>query len=173
MTAADLWRFVQTQGFAPREVGIAAFGLLLLALGLWLGYGTARTPRPGWTYGAVLTPLLLAGLAGVCGLVSWALARERYLLRPGAGRYTVGVVDEHYTQRGRQKFVCVYHVARQRWQTGQACGIARGQDLPCPALQTRRYVYFAPEDPGIAQLTAVPVPDSVRTIPPLGWARIP
>ena len=110
------------------------------------------------------------GIGTVCLLFAWRLARERYLLQPGAGRYTVGTVTEHYWQRGRHKFVVVYDVG-QRHQTGEACGIANNQNVPCPPLGTRRYVYFSPEAPSTQQVTAVP--DSVHTIPPLGWARIP
>lgn len=62
----------------------------------------------------------------------------------------------------------VYDVAGQRHQTGEACGIVNNQNVPCPPLGARRYVYFSPEAPSTQQVTAVPVPDSVRTIPPPG-----
>ena len=80
----------------------------------------------------------------MCLLFAWRLARERYLLQPGAGRYTVGTVTEHYWQRGRHKFVVVYDVVGLRHQTGEACGIANNQNVPCPPLGARRYVYFSP-----------------------------
>jgi rRNA maturation protein Nop10 len=66
----------------------------------------------------------------------------------------------------------VYRVGGQRFRDEQSCGIVEWQDV-CPAVGTRRYVRFSPEDPHTDQLTAVPVPDSLEHVPPLGWEQIP
>ncbi len=99
--------------------------------------------------------------------------RKRYLLQPGKGCYTVGTITEHYWRKGEHNYLVVYYVGNQRWQTTASCGIKNNLNLPCPPLGTRLYVYFAPADPNTAQITAVPVPDSVRVIPPIGWAKLP
>ena len=55
----------------------------------------------------------------------------------------------------------------------EACGIANNQNVPCPALGARRYIYFSPEDPTTQQVLPMRVPDFITTVPPLGWTRIP
>ncbi|RZL14512.1 MAG: hypothetical protein EOO62_05255 [Hymenobacter sp.] len=99
--------------------------------------------------------------------------RARCLAEPGGGRYTVGTVYKHDSQRGIHRFACAYYVAGQRYQTTREDGIAQGRELPCAPLQARFYVSFALESPGTAQITDVAVPDSVRHIPPAGWEHIP
>ena len=173
MSAADLWNFVRQQGLTGIEIGAVLFGLFLLGLGVYILPEALRKPWRQWTYNDVVTILSIFGIGLLCLFVCYTLSRERYLLRPGAGRYTVGTVAKHYWQRERRKFLLVYHVAGERWQTGLACGMADGQNLPCPAVGTRRYVRFSPDDPAAEQLTAMPVPDTLQTVPPLGWAQIP
>ena len=173
MSAADLWTFVRQQGLTGIEIGAIVVGVFMLGGELWDVWGRLRKPRRTRTRGDVVRPFINLGVGAMCLFVAYALSRERYLLRPGAGRYTVGTVAKHYWQRGRRKFLLVYHVAGERWQTGLACGMADGQNLPCPALGTRRYVRFSPDDPAAEQLTAVPVPDTLRHVPPLGWEQIP
>ena len=145
----------------------------MILLGVYVTLHTLGEPWEQWTYGHVVSPLSWFGVGAMCLLAVWMLPRERYLLRPGAGRYVVGTITEHYWQRGRHKYVIVYYVDGQRWQTAEACGMADWQNLPCPALGARLYVYFAPKDPTVQQVLAVPVPDTLRTVPPRGWARLP
>ena len=176
MNTADLWHFVRTQGAQTQEIVIALFGLLFFALGVYTTLDTvrlARTAPKQLVYGNIFGPLGWFLVCAACLFGAWMLPRERYLLRPGAGRYTIGTVTEHYWQRGRQKYVVVYYVAGQRHQTGEACGIANNQNVPCPALGARRYIYFSPEDPTIQQVLPVRVPDFITTVPPLGWTRLP
>lgn len=176
MSTADLWHFVRTQGVQTQEIVIALFGLLLLALGVYTTRDTvrlARTVPRQLVYGNIVGPLSGFFLSAACLFGAWDLVYVRYLLRPGAGRYTVGIVVRHKWWRGRQKFVVDYYVAGQRYVTDGACGMANGENLPCPALGSRRYVYFSPPDPGVEQLTALRVPDFITTVPPLGWERLP
>lgn len=98
---------------------------------------------------------------------------KRYLLRPGAGSYSVGTVVKINSLRGKRQFACAFVVNGQHCQTGKLCGTVEGKAVPCPAFYSRRYVHFAPESPDTAVITDIAVPDSVRTIPPLGWPRIP
>lgn len=173
MTTIELWHFVRAHGVKSGEVVALLLGLAALAFGVWYGHDTSQKPRVRWTYGDVVTPVLGVGVGVVLLLGSRSLVRTRYLAEPGGGRYTVGTVYKHDSQRGIRRFVCAYYVTNQRYQTDQECGIAQGRELPCPLLQARFYIGFAPESPGTAQITNVPVPDSVRSIPPLGWDRIP
>ena len=176
MSMADLWHFVRTQGAQTQEIVIALFGLLLLVLGVYTTRDTvrlARTVPRQLVYGNIVGPLSGFFVGAVFLFGAWGLVDERYLLRPGAGRYTIGTVTEHYWQRGRQKYVVVYYVAGQHHQTGEACGIANNQNVPCPALGARRYIYFSPEDPTTQQVLPLRVPDFITTVPPLGWERLP
>lgn len=83
-------------------------------------------------------------------LASQHFVRKRYLAEPSGGRYTVGTVYKHDSQRGIRRFACAYYVAGQRYQTTREGGIAQGRELPCAPLQARFYVSFAPESPGTA-----------------------
>ncbi len=173
MSATELWAFVREQGLKPTELIVALCGALALITGPWLVWHTWRMPRNKRKYQDITGPFFTFVIGAACLFFSFALLRERYLLRPGAGRYTVASVTEHYSQRGRRKIVCDYYVNGQQWQNNKACGIANNRNLPCPALESRYYVYFSPEDPATSEITSVPVPDSVQVVPPLGWARLP
>ena len=109
----------------------------------------------------------------LCLLVVWHLTRERYLLREGASRYTVAWVYEYGSQRGFHTFLYRYRVAGYDGQGYLRCGVSYERALPCPPLGTRFYVQFSPEEPAVEQITQLEVPDTVRTVPPLGWARLP
>ena len=173
MSMADLWHFVRTQGAQTQEIVIALFGAFSLVSSVYMMLYAMRKPWNQWMYLDIVAPLSALLISAACWFGAWMLPRERYLLRPGAGRYTIGTVTEHYWQRGRQKYVVVYYVAGQRHQTGEACGIANNQNVPCPALGARRYIYFSPEDPTTQQVLPMRVPDFITTVPPLGWTRIP
>ena len=174
MSATELWHFVRSQGLVANEIGAIILGLVLLATGIFLVVDLVKTIRePRRAYDTIMGFVGTLGIGTACLLFAWGLARERYLLRPAAGRYTVGTVVQHKWWRGRQKFIVVYEVAGQPHQTDEACGIADNENVPCPELGTRRYVYFAPEDPTVERVTAVRVPDHITTVPPLGWARLP
>jgi len=173
MTLPDLWNFVRQYGLTGKELAALAIGTALLILGVYVAWRSFHTPREELTIGSVVSPLIALLISGGFLLLAWSMPRARYLLRPGAGRYTVATVYKHKRWRGKPQFVYEYLVSGQHYSGEQSCGIAEWRELPCPALHTRRYAYFAPDDPSTEILTAVPVPDSVRTIPPLGWARIP
>ncbi|WP_223653219.1 hypothetical protein [Hymenobacter psoromatis] len=98
---------------------------------------------------------------------------DKYLLREGASHYTTAKVFKYGYQRGYHVFVYEYYVAGTRYQSSRECGVKEWQALPCPDLGTRYYIRFSLEDPQVEQVTKQIVPDSVRTIPPLGWAKLP
>ncbi len=173
MTSSDLWDFVRTHGLRSAELVAALLGSLLLLLEAWLIPVAWRKPAARRTYGDVVGPVLAVAIGTFLLVASWSLVRKRFLLRPGAGRYTVATVIGLDSWRGQPRFTYTYNVNAQRYQTGQECGIVTGQPAPCPTLHARRYARFAPEDPAIVELTALSVPDSVHTIPPLGWGRLP
>lgn len=173
MSNADLWAFVRAHGLLGKDIAALVLGVLFLIAGVYGIWVLLYTPRTELKYSTIVSPLIAFGVSLMCCFVAWYSSRERYLLQPGKGRYTVATIYKHAWWRGRRKFVCAYFVAGQRYQTDQQCGIAQGQELPCPALGARRYIYFAPQDPNTKRVLAVPVPESVRTIPPLGWAKLP
>lgn len=93
--------------------------------------------------------------------------RRIHWLRVGALRYTVATVTRTFFARSGRKFSVRYQVGSYQGQDQGECGEA------CPALHSRRYVRFAAQAPDVCELTQVDVPDSVHTIPPLGWAKLP
>lgn len=176
MSATELWHFVRTQGAQTQEIVIALFGAFSLGACLYMTRDTVRlacTAPSQLVYGNIFGPLSGLFICAVCWFGTWGLVYERCLLQPGAGRYTIGTVVRYKWWRGRQKFVVNYYVAGQRHVTDGACGMANGENLPCPALGSRRYVYFSPEDPDVERVTALRVPDFITTVPPLGWERLP
>ncbi len=173
MMSVELWHFVRAHGVTAGEVAAAILGVLLLALEGWLVPTVWRKPADRRTYGDVLGPVLAIAIGLFLVVASWRLVHKRYLLRPEAGRYTVATVVEQDSWRGNPRFTYVYYVAGQRHQTAQECGTIAGQDLPCPPLHARFYVHFAPESPTAVEMTRRSVPDSIRIIPPLGWAKLP
>lgn len=164
---------MHAHGLRSTEVVAALLGTLILLLEVWLMPVAWRKPAARRTYSDVVGPVLAVAIGCFLLVASWHLVHKRYLLRPGAGRYTVATVIELDSWRGEPRFTYAYFVNGQRYQTCQTCGTAAGQPLPCPSLHAHRYARFAPEDPSIAELTALLVPDSVRTVPPLGWVRVP
>lgn len=94
--------------------------------------------------------------------------RRDHWLRVGTSRYTVATITRSYYSRSGRKFVFVYPAGPRRYQANAECG-----NTPCPPAGTRRYVRFAAEAPDVCQVTPVPIPDSVRDVPPLGWDRLP
>ena len=176
MSSAEWWEFVRTQGVQTREVVTAVFGVLFLGIGVYSATDTARLmqkPRARLNYSHLLGPLSWLGIGTLCLLVVWHLTRERYLLREGASRYTVAWVYEYGSQRGFHTFLYRYRVAGYDGQGYLRCGVSYGRALPCPPLGTRFYVQFSSEEPAVEQITQLEVPDTVRTVPPLGWARLP
>jgi hypothetical protein len=146
MTIADLWHFVRQQGLRPAEVVAALAGALLLLLEIWLIPAAWRKPAARRTYGDVLGPVLAIAIGCLLLTASWSLVHKRYLLRPGAGRYTVATVIELDSWRGQPRFTCAYAANAQRYQTGQGCGTAPKLALPGlthPALRA-----FCPRRPG-------------------------
>lgn len=152
---------------------MAVLGTLILAIQVWAVPAVWRKPKHLLTYGDIVGPVLATGMGLFMLLNSWYTVNERYLLRPGAGHYTVATVVELDSFRGEPRFTCAFQVAGQSYQIAKLCGTVAGREVPCPALRSRRYVHFATEDPNLMELTDVAVPDSVRSIPTLGWGNIP
>ena len=94
--------------------------------------------------------------------------RRAHLLRVGPCRYTVAAITRNFYSRSGRKFVVVYRVGDYQGHDQADCG-----QSGCRAAGTRLYIRFAAEAPDVCELTGLYVPDTLRTIPPLGWARIP
>ena len=188
MTVASLWAFVREQGVELGEVIFAVVGALLIIGGVliirdklrYLVKKDVRRPRVVWDHKTLGFLLQSFGIGTLILCVSWSSIHKRYLVRPGAGRFTVGTVVQHTVNKGHYHFVCAYHVQGQLYQITERCDRYRGRGsidrwlkLLCPSRGTRHYVYFSPLDPSVSQMSNVPVPDTLRSIPPLGWARLP
>lgn len=171
--SSELWSFVRRTGLEGWQIGFLIVGLVLLAGGVISVRDLWRLPRHKVTRRDVVATLSLFATGAFFLLMIGLSIRKRYLLQPNSGHYTVGTVYQHKWQKGQQKYLLEYYVAGQRWQTSEFCGIEEWKDVPCPALGSRRYVRFAPEEPSTAEIVSKPVPDSVRVIPPLGWAKLP
>ena len=174
MDYLTFWRYVQ-QGLEIRELVVLVLGVgLLIFSGFWAPklWRDMRQQKP-LTYDDVLAPIMGVLMSAVCFFMMYWGVRTRYLLRAGATRYTVGKVFEHSSNRGNDTFVYEYYVAGQRYQSAHECGPEDWRDFTCPDLGVRLYVRFSPEDPSTDLVVNILVPDSVRTIPPLGWARLP
>jgi hypothetical protein len=106
----NLGNFVRAHGLRSTEVVAALLGALLLLLEVWLISVAWRKPAARRTYGDVMGPVLAVAI-GCCLLAaSWYLVHKRYLLRLGAGRYTVATVIELDSRRGEPRFTCAYFV---------------------------------------------------------------
>jgi hypothetical protein len=172
---SDFLHYVQHNGLATRELVVLGIGLAVLAFTGFVTYKLWRDVRQQkpLTYRDALTPLAGILLSTLFFLLAYSGPRSRYLLRAGAYHYTVARVFKDGMQRGNHVFVYEYYVAGQRYQSSRECGPEEWRAWACPALGQRYYVQFSLASPGVEQVLQHPVPDSVRTIPPLGWAKIP
>jgi len=89
MMLSELWDFVREHGLEGWDIGTLIFGLLLLAWAVLQARASIHTKRSELTYGDIVVPIGLFGMAALCFFVVWIFTRERLLLQPGAGRYTV------------------------------------------------------------------------------------
>jgi hypothetical protein len=97
----NLRNFVLQHGLMGKEIAALSVDVLLLALGIYVACHSFRTPREELTIGSIVSPLiaLLVGFGFL--LLAWSMPRARYLLRPGASRYTVATVYQHKRLRGK------------------------------------------------------------------------
>jgi hypothetical protein len=107
-------------------------------------------------------------LSAVTGYSLCAGLRHDHLLRVGPHRFTVAVVTRTYWSRTGRRFAFAYRVGPYQGSDSQTCPPAG-----CPPIGSRRYVRFAAEAPDVSELTRWDVPDSLQTVPPLGWAELP
>ena len=175
MDHLTFWQFVRQQGVETPDI---VFALLSVAILIFSGFGARKLwydmrQQKSLTYADVLAPFAGVFMSVVFFIIAYSSTQRIYLLRAGATRYTVGKVFEHSSNRGNDTFVYEYYVAGQRYQSAHECGPEDWRDFTCPDLGVRLYVRFSPEDPNTDVVTTTLVPDSVRTIPPLGWARLP
>ena len=175
MNHLTFWQFVRQQGV---ETPTIVFALLSLAVLIISCFGARKLwrdfhQRKPLTYDDVFAPLIGVFLSAGFFVMAYFPPHHKYLLRPGASHYTTAQVFKYGNQRGNDVFVYEYYVAGQRYQSSRECGIKDWQALPCPRLGTRYYIRFSLEDPQVEQVTKQLVPDSVRTVPPLGWAKLP
>ena len=157
------------------DIGFGAAFLTLLIL--FFGAGVVVTGQQFFHQlrngGDVLLRTAFGFLGGTAmiSIFSYALVsniRRDHLLRVGTPRYTVATVGRNYYSRSGRKFVFDYRVGAYRNETNANCG-----ESGCPPPGTRRYVRFAAEAPDVCKLTDLYVPDTLQTIPPLGWAKLP
>ena len=98
---------------------------------------------------------------------AYSNTRETHLLRVGPTRYTEATITRSFFSRSGRKFVFRYRVGAYQGQGQGECGER------CPAVGTRRYLRFAVDAPDVYELTPYYLDDSVRTVPSLGWERLP
>ncbi len=173
MSSRDLWYFVRENGLNGWQIAFLLVGGLSLLSGVWDLSRIWRIARHELTKRDLVTPLSALLISAFCFFMVWGTQRQQYLLRPGAGRYTVSTVFKYGRMRGRPRFVVEFWVGGQRYQTDEECDKQASREVPCPARGTRFFVYFAPETPGTCRVLEQSVSDSVRVIPPLGWAKLP
>lgn len=174
MENVTLYEYVRQTGLETRELVTILLGMFLM---LFIGWAY-RDIASDWnkkkiTYNDLFG--LFGGLLVVafCFFMAYRMPRDRYLLREGVSRYTVAQVTKYGTRRGYRRFTYRYEVTGKTYLDAEDCGVSQNRALPCPPLGTRFYVQFSPEYPSVGQITQLEVPDSVRTVPPLGWERLP
>ena len=117
---------------------------------------------------SVIACLGWTAIAGFFGYALYSNTRRAHWLRVGTARYTVATVTRSYYSRSGRKFAFVYRVGPYQGKSQQDCG-----EAGCPPVGSRRYMRFAAEAPDVSELTRWDVPDTLQTVPPLGWAQIP
>lgn len=131
----------------------------------WLGKGLLATPP--------LTRFMgyLSGLAGVAvaAFFCYSSLHTRYQLRPGVGRYLPGSVYAYGSTKRGKLYWYTYFVAGNAYQNHAFC--AAGEDYP--PRGTRYYIRYSLAEPAISQSTGVRVPDTLRSVPSLGWGTLP
>ena len=124
------------------------------------GQGAVTHTVVGWLGCIVLSTVL--------GVASYQNTRRAHWLRVGTSRYTVATIERNFSARSGRKFVFAYRVGSYQGQDQGECG-----EAGCPPVGSRRYVRFAAQAPDVSELTRWDVPDSLRHVPPLGWAELP
>jgi hypothetical protein len=94
-------------------------------------------------------------------------ANKHRLLR-GECRYTVARVYENWRFKGDEESRFEYWVNGERYRFDK-----RMRREGWRPLHSRWYVRYAVPDPDAHEYTGKPVPDSVRVVPPQGWASLP
>ena len=109
-------------------------------------------------------------MAAATGSSLYAELRRDHYLRVGTSRYTVATVKRTYWSRTghRYEYVYVYQAGALAGSDSKTCDLAG-----CPPLGSRRYVRFAAEAPEVSEITSWDVPDTLQTVPPLGWSELP
>jgi len=146
---------------------LSVFGWLVLVLGvksLWRFYRGSEAFKLIDITSMMGATLMIA----VLNYAAYSNTRRAHWLRVGTARYTVATVTRSYYSRSGRKFVFVYRVGPYQGKSQQDCG-----EAGCPPVGSRRYVRFAAEAPDVSELTRWDVPDSLQTVPPLGWAELP
>lgn len=175
MQHLTFWQYTRQHGLETPDLIILLVGLAVLIASGFIARNVRRDMRQQkpLTYGDVVSPFAGVFISAVCFLIAYSTPRKHYLLRGGVARYTAARVFKYGNEKGDDKFVYEYYVAGQRYQSSRKCGVKDWQQQPCPALGNRYYVRFSPENPGTEEFTDIFVLDTLRTIPPLGWARLP
>jgi len=109
--SSEWWAFVRQTGLKSGEIVFLLIGLFLFGNGVPLALNLWRLARPKITRRLVASTLSAFASGAFLLLVFFLLVRERYLLRPGAGHYTVGTVYQHKWWKSRQNYLVEYFVA--------------------------------------------------------------
>lgn len=162
--------FIWRTGLTGEEV----FHLLLISIALavyvavrrgWLGKGLPATP-PLTQFMSYLSGL---GTLGLIIFFCYNSLHTRYQLRPGVGRYIPGAVYAQGSSKRGKLYWYTYSVAGNTYQHHALC--AAGKDYP--PRGTRYYIQYSLAEPALSQSTGVRVPDTLRTVPSLGWGTLP
>ena len=131
----------------------------------WLGKVLPATPP--------LTRLAshLSGLGALAAIAFFCYdsLHTRYQLRPGVGRYLPGSVYAYGSTKRGKLYWYTYSVAGITYQNHAFC--AAGEDYP--PRGTRYYIRYSLAEPTVSQSTGVRVPDTLRSVPSLGWGTRP
>ena len=145
-------------------VGACWFIALALAHDVYRNHRRGQKQLPNVFLGIAAS--LFLGIA--LGRTTYQNVRRAHYLRVGPCRYTVAAITHNFYSRSGRKFAVVYRVGTYQGQDQADC-----DQSGCRSAGTRLYIRFAAEAPEVCELTDLYVPDTLRVIPPLGWARIP
>jgi hypothetical protein len=149
---------------------VMLFGSVMFVIGV---YSLINLRRLLLTQPMVSGRQLFAPFAGILSgvVITWIAytAANKHRLLRGECRYTVAQVYENWRYKGDKESRFEFWVNGELYRFDERMSW-RGGWRP---LHSRWYVRYAVPDPDAYEYTDIPVPDSVRTVPPDGWAGLP
>ena len=171
MEKLSLPEFIWRTGITTGEI----FSLVLTVVSVFYLIGLRRykpdlrrRPDGSQELNAFMHHLSAVGLIAASAFFTCQQAYNRYQLRPGVGRYIIGYVSDYGKSKSGRSYFYRYEVAGQTYEGHTNC-----EHNGCPPRGARYYIHYSPTEPDINRSTAVRVPDTLRHIPPLGWAKLP